>query len=117
MLKSIRYKIQVAALVVLWGGYLVSCKKGKESSAQHITLPHLKVEAVQYTATAWGYRIYEDTTLIIEQKYLPGIPGTKGFETEALALRTGKLVEKKLKSGVFPPTVTKKELDSLGVKY
>ncbi|TDE10491.1 DUF4907 domain-containing protein [Dyadobacter psychrotolerans] len=77
---------------------------------------NLKAEAFQ-RETGWGYLILQDTTAIIEQPFLPGVPGTKSFESKELALKTAGLVIYKLEHAVFPPTVTLEELDSLGVNY
>lgn len=76
----------------------------------------LKAEAFQRKA-GWGYLILQDTTAIIEQPFLPGVPGTKSFETKELALKTASLVIYKLEHAIFPPTITLEELDSLGVNY
>ncbi len=79
--------------------------------------PILTTESFHDSKSGWGYRIKQDTVVVIEQAYLPGIPGTNGFENETLAINTAKLVIKKIKNRQFPPTISRSELDSLGVKY
>ena len=76
----------------------------------------LKVESIKGN-TGWGYRILDNKTPIIEQLNVPGIAGNKGFVDEASALKTGKLVEKKLQMGIFPPSISARELDSMGIRY
>jgi hypothetical protein len=63
----------------------------------------------------WCYTIAIDGKNAINQTSIPGIPGKKGFKTEEQALKTANFVIYKLQHNVFPPSVTPKELDSLGV--
>ncbi|SEJ72290.1 protein of unknown function [Dyadobacter sp. SG02] len=79
-------------------------------------LSRFKVETIR-GEHGWGYNVRQDTTLVIEQKVIPGIPGINGFATEQDAAETGALVKQKLDHGIFPPTISAHELDSLGVKY
>ncbi len=79
-------------------------------------LSRFKVETTR-GEHGWGYNIRQDTTLVIEQKVIPGVPGMSGFATEQEAAKTGGLVKHKLDQGVFPPTVSIHELDSLSIKY
>lgn len=79
-------------------------------------LSRFKVETIR-GEHGWGYYIRQDTTLVIEQKVIPGVPGINGFVTEQEAAKTGALVKQKLDRGIFPPTISVHELDSLGIKY
>ncbi len=68
------------------------------------------------TENGWGYRIFAaDTVLLIQQDVIPGLPGSQGFETEAKAAKTANHVISKIERGLFPPTVSPRELDSLEV--
>ena len=79
-------------------------------------LSRFKVETVR-GEHGWGYRVRQDTTPVIEQKVIPGVPGISGFTTEEEAAKTGALVKQKLDKGIFPPTISTHELDSLRIKY
>jgi hypothetical protein len=68
-------------------------------------------------ASGWGYRVYSSGKLIIDQPHIPALPGNKTFNSSEQAEQAAKLIVLKLQSGVFPPTITLKELDSLSIEY
>lgn len=63
----------------------------------------------------WGYQIFEGNKMMINQIHIPSIQGNKGFDTRQAAQITANFVLYKLSNNIFPPTLNKKELDSLGV--
>lgn len=72
-------------------------------------------EAYKNDSLGWGYVISIDGKKTINQPHVPGIPGTKGFKTKEQALKTANFVIYKIQHNMLPPSVTPKELDSLGV--
>ncbi|MBL7696908.1 MAG: DUF4907 domain-containing protein [Chitinophagaceae bacterium] len=63
----------------------------------------------------YGYEIFINNQPVIRQKNVPGVAGNHGFVTKADAVKTAKLVIKKLKQGMMPPSVTRYELDSMKI--
>lgn len=63
----------------------------------------------------WGYQLFEEKQLLIHQEHIPSIPGVKGFSSREKAEIAANFILKEVEKGVFPPTVTPKILDSLGV--
>jgi len=63
----------------------------------------------------YGYDIYVDNALKVHQPHIPAVSGNKGFSTEEKAKRAGEFVGNKFRNNVMPPSVSPKELDSLGV--
>ena len=75
----------------------------------------IKVETYPVEAGGFGYSIYIDGAKKIDQPHIPGMSGLEGFETAEKAQKTGEFVGSKIRRNQMPPTVSKAELDSLGV--
>lgn len=63
----------------------------------------------------YGYNIYTDGQLMIHQPTKPGMSGNRGFDTKEAASKVAALVISKIKKGEMPPTVTKEEMERIGI--
>lgn len=64
----------------------------------------------------FGYDILSDNKKLIHQPSIPGLAGNKGFATKQDAEKVAKLVMNKVSHNIMPPTVERRELDSLKIK-
>ncbi len=66
----------------------------------------------------YGYQIFDASgKMTINQPTIPAIQGNKGFQTEKDAQTAAEFVIQKIDRGIFPPTFSVAELDSLGLKH
>ncbi len=89
-----------------------------ESTSEQVPIengPEFTVITVEYPNVGWGYQILQDGKLAIDQKHIPVIQGYKSFSSKEKAEKTGNFIVQKMKNGIFPPTLTEEELDSLEV--
>lgn len=77
--------------------------------------PEYTIIAVEQPESGWGYQILQDGKLAIDQKHIPAIQGYKTFSTKEKAEITANFIVGKMEKGIFPPTVSEEELDSLDV--
>lgn len=63
----------------------------------------------------YGYNILHHGNMYIHQPHIPAIEGTSGFKNPEQAETTARFIIQKIKQNIIPPTVSKAELDSLGV--
>ncbi len=63
----------------------------------------------------FGYNIIMDNHIFIHQPSIPSIAGNKGFSSKQKAEISAKYIIYKLEHNIMPPSVTPRELDSLGV--
>ncbi|MEO9796278.1 MAG: DUF4907 domain-containing protein [Crocinitomicaceae bacterium] len=72
-------------------------------------------ETVFIEDQGWGYEIYNNDKLYINQPHIPAIQGVKGFSSSEKAAITAEFAIYKIQNGILPPTLSKQELDSLNV--
>lgn len=74
---------------------------------------------INYTVTGsvsgYGYAIFINGKKVIDQPHLPGISTTKGFADSGSAVITAEYIIQKIRNGQWPPSISIRELDSLGV--
>lgn len=93
-----------------------SCKHYKSEKEDDAFTKRNDVEYKLYkTGNGWGYDILINNKKYIHQPTIPSIGGLKSFYTKEKAQKTAEFVCSKIKRKIMPPSVTPKELDSLGV--
>ena len=76
-------------------------------------LSQLLIHAPEQT---YGYMIFINGDLVVEQTSMPGLPGKKGFERPEDAAKVAALVIHKIRKNEMPPSVTADEIKNLGIK-
>ena len=87
----------------------------KEVSSDTKVKLEVKIYQNDSTPKGWGYDIYADDALYIHQPHIPAVPGNKGFQSAQKAETAGNFAVYKIRNNIMPPTISVKELDSLGV--
>jgi hypothetical protein len=73
------------------------------------------VDSITNKSLGWGYDIYNDNIKTIHQPIIPALPGNMAFPSEKDAKKTGLYAIDKIKKTGSLPSLSIKELDSLGV--
>ncbi|HUR31862.1 MAG TPA: DUF4907 domain-containing protein [Saprospiraceae bacterium] len=63
----------------------------------------------------FGYSIFIDGKMYIEQRTIPAVEGNNGFSKKEDAEKVAQLVIEKIKQGEMPPTISVEELKGLDV--
>lgn len=99
--------------------------KSNQTNTTAVQAPQINIENIEIKTyktenntgkpQGWGYDIYVNGKKLIHQPIIPAIPGNAPFRTEKDALKTGALAAGKMKKSGSLPTLSVKELDSLGI--
>lgn len=93
----------------------IAAAKQKKEMAAAMANAKLESMVIKVDAGRFGYYVFVDGQLTVEQKTIPGMSSNKGFISEAEAKKTADLVIKKMKEGEMPPTITEAELKKLNI--
>jgi hypothetical protein len=86
-----------------------------KESKTNSTEPVYSIFTTETEGLGWGYQILKDGKLMINQDHIPAVQGNKGFSSKEAAEKTANFMLEKIKKGIFPPTISIEELDSLEV--
>lgn len=78
--------------------------------------PVYRYRIIKTANNSFGYEILKGEKVFIHQPVKPAVEGNRGFRNKQDAAKVAKLVLYKLKNNIFPPAVTRQELDSLQIK-
>lgn len=67
------------------------------------------------TENGFGYKIFIDGNLYVDQPNIPAVSGNRGFESITDAEQVANLAIQKIRQGIIPPTTSIEELQNLGV--
>jgi hypothetical protein len=82
----------------------------KQANIERAAKTQFNYFVIKADSSTYGYSIYANGSLYIQQNTIPGIAGTKGFTSAASAATIAQLAISKIKQGEMPPTITPQEL-------
>jgi hypothetical protein len=66
-------------------------------------------------ASGWGYEVWKDGAMVIKQEHIPAVQGIRSFSSQEQAQKAADIIKTKLEQGIFPPTMSMAELQSIGI--
>ena len=91
---------------------LISCNN-HPTNKDAINKDTFIIKVYSVDSLSWGYDICKNEKVIIHQTNIPAINGNFAFKTKDNAQKTAELVVEKLKNNVFPPSLTKEEVEQI----
>ena len=111
MVKKLKKSLKKLTYLLLFC-FLVSCNNHPTTKvADNKDVFEIKVYSVD--SLGWGYDICKNEKVVIHQTNIPAINGNLAFKTKENAQKTAELVVEKLKNNVFPPSLTKEEVEQI----
>jgi len=124
-------KAVLLSLLIL---FIVSCENSSEKIKKETdksVIPETPVQKLQEkkskffksiyevrvveSSLGWGYEIWKEGAMVINQTHIPAIQGLRAFESQVQAEKAAEIIKIKLDQGVFPPSISIVELQSIGV--
>lgn len=115
-MRRVLIEYSVAIAIGLFTILFIAGCAGRSSNQTTSTYSKAVEYVVFESENGYGYKIYIDGKLSINQPNVPALPGTAGFDSEADACKIAELAVSKIKQGIMPPTITLEELEANGIR-
>ncbi len=87
--------------------------KMKAVMSQEMKKANIQYFIIKAEENTYGYAIYINGDMAIQQTSMPSLPGNLGFKNTAIAEKIAQLVIKKIREGELPPTLSEEEVKSV----
>jgi hypothetical protein len=84
--------------------------KIKAATSQEMQKANIQYFIIKAAENTYGYAIYIDGNMTIQQTTIPSLPGNLGFKDIPTAEKIAMLVIKKIREGEMPPTLNADEV-------
>jgi len=93
----------------------IEMQQQKKQIALQMAKANLTYFIIRVPDNTYGYTIFIDGQMYIEQKSIPAVSGNAGFVSKDDAEKVAKLVIEKIRQGEMPPTVSTEDLQLLKI--
>jgi hypothetical protein len=84
--------------------------KNKAANIEQMATAEIQYFIITASENTFGYAIFVDGNIAIQQTTIPSLPGYIGFKNTNDAAKVAELAIKKMKDGEMPPTISELEL-------
>lgn len=88
--------------------------KPKEAEKREENSSVCEVRTVE-NSSGWGYEVWQNGAMVIKQEHIPAVQGIHAFSSQEQAQKAAEIIKAKIEQGIFPPTMSIAELQSIGV--
>ena len=88
--------------------------KPKEAEKREKNSSVCEVRTVE-NSLGWGYEVWQNGAMVIKQEHIPAVQGIHAFSSQEQAQKAAEIIKAKIEQGIFPPTMSMAELQSIGV--
>jgi len=89
---------------------LLEMSKNKAANIEQMATADIQYFIITASENTYGYTIFVDGNIAIQQTTIPSLPGYLGFKNTNDAAKVAELAIKKMKDGEMPPTISELEL-------
>jgi len=90
-------------------------KQIKAANIAQMAAADIQYFIIKARENTFGYAIFVDGNMAIQQTTIPSLPGNYGFKNTEDAAKVAELVIKKMKEGEIPPTLNENDLREINV--
>lgn len=101
-----------AIVWLFFWSFVTACKQEQVLSLDP-TEKEYTYQVIRMKDRTFGYDILQRGKTIVHQPFIPAYGGNQGFVKKRHAKATAQLVMDKMRKGIFPPSVSRYEVDSI----